>query len=112
MFSGAHIVLYSRDAEADKAFFRDVLEFDNVDAGSGRLIFKLPPAETQFHPSDENDRHELFLMCDDVEAMITRLTGKGVACEPIVNPGWGKLTRISLPGGGTLGLYEPRHARP
>src|SRR5690348_231895 len=112
MITGAHIVLYSKDAEADKAFLRDVLEFDYVDAGTGRLIFKLPPAETQLHPSDENDRHELFLICDDVEAETARLTEKGVACEPLVNPGWGRLTRITLPGGGSLGLYQARHARP
>ena len=101
MFTGAHVVIYSKDAEADKAFIRDVLEFSYVDAGTGRLIFKLPPAETQFHPSDENDKHELFLMCDDVAAVIAKLGDKGVACEPLVNAGWGQLTRISLPGGGS-----------
>jgi hypothetical protein len=112
MINGAHIVIYSRDAEADRNLLKEVLGFPHVDVGHGWLIFRLPPAEAAVHPSDENDRHELFLMCDDVEAAVETLRARGVACEPFSTPGWGKVTRIRLPGGGTLGLYEPRHARP
>ena len=112
MINGAHLVVYSTDAEADKAFFRDVLGFANVDAGAGRLIFKLPPGEMQVHPAEQNGRHELFRMCDDVDRTIAVLSERGVACEPVSDQGWGRLTRIALPGGGDLGLYEPRHARP
>jgi hypothetical protein len=112
MINGAHIIVYSKDAEADKAFLRDILEFGHVDVGHGGLIFKLPPAELAVHPSDENDKHELFLMCDDVEGVVKKLNARGVACEPFSTQGWGKLTRVALPGGGALGLYEPRHARP
>src|SRR5215813_4596075 len=82
---------------------------------SGRgpwLIFRLPPAEAAVHPSEENDRHELYLMCDDIEGAVKKLNTRGVACEPFRTQGWGIATRIRLPGGGTLGLYEPRHARP
>ena len=112
MINGAHIVLYSTDAEADRNLLRDVLEFPYVDVGHDWLIFRLPPAEVAVHPSDENDKHELFLMCDDVESAVNRLTARGVACEPFNTQGWGKVTRIRLPGGGGLGLYEPSHARP
>jgi catechol 2,3-dioxygenase-like lactoylglutathione lyase family enzyme len=110
MINGAHIVIYSKDAEADRAVFRDVLGFDHVDVGHGWLIFTLPPAELAVHPSDENDKHKLFLMCDDVEGAVKTLKAKGIACEPFSTQGWGKSTRLALPGGGGLGLYEPRHA--
>lgn len=112
MITGTHILIYTSNPEADRAFFRDVLDFRAVDVGHGWLIFALPASEIAVHPSEENDRHEFFLMCDDVEAEIRRLGTHGVTCEPVSNPGWGRLTRIRLPGGGTLGLYEPRHARP
>jgi catechol 2,3-dioxygenase-like lactoylglutathione lyase family enzyme len=112
MINGAHIVIYSRDAEADRALFRDVLDFKYVDVGHGWLIFELPPAELAIHPSDENDRHELFLMCDDVYAAVKALSARGVSCEPFSAQRWGKSTRFALPGGGSVGLYEPRHARP
>jgi catechol 2,3-dioxygenase-like lactoylglutathione lyase family enzyme len=112
MISGAHVIVYSKDAEADKAFLRDVLEFGHVDVGHGWLIFALPPAEVAVHPSDENDKHELFLMCDDIEGAVKKLTARGVTCEPFSTQGWGRSTRLKLPGGGSLGLYEPRHARP
>jgi hypothetical protein len=112
MINGAHVVIYSKDAEADKVFLRDILELDHVDVGHGWLIFRLPPAELAVHPSDENDKHELFLMTDDVEGAVKKLDARGVACEPFSTQGWGKMTRLRLPGGGSLGLYEPRHARP
>jgi len=112
LINGTHIVICSRDVEADLAFFKDVLKFDNIDIGNGRLLFKLPPSELGVHESDENDNHELYLMCDDVDTEVARLANAGVACEPVVDRGWGLLTSIALPGGGKLGLYQPRHARP
>ncbi len=112
MITGAHIVIYSTDADGDRAWLRDVLGLDHVDAGHGWLIFKLPPAEAAVHPADSPGRHELYLMCDDVDAEVARLTAKGVACDPIGAQGWGRSTHIALPSGARLGLYEPRHARP
>ncbi len=109
MFSGAHIVIYSRDVEADRAFFRDVLGFPSVDAGHGWLIFALPPAEVACHPAEENGKHEFYLMCDDVEDTIRTLAKQNVPCDPAANVGWGVLTYLTLPGGGKLGLYQPRH---
>jgi catechol 2,3-dioxygenase-like lactoylglutathione lyase family enzyme len=106
---GAHTILYSRDAEADRAFIRDVLGFTHIDAGHGWLIFALPPAEVAVHPSDENNVHELFLMTDDLAGLMADLKAKGVACSPPEEPRWGILTRITLPGGGQLGVYQPRH---
>jgi catechol 2,3-dioxygenase-like lactoylglutathione lyase family enzyme len=112
MINGAHVILYSRDAEADRCFFRDVLGCQHVDAGDGWLIFKLPPAEVAIHPTDGPDVHELFLMCDDINATIAELTAKGVQLTPISEERWGLRTSLRLPGGGELGLYEPRHSRP
>lgn len=112
MINGAHVIIYSKNAEADRAFLRDVLGLDHVDVGHGWLIFALPPAEVAVHPSDENNLHEVYLMCDDVDAEIRKLKAHGAPCDPISTPGWGRLTWITLPGGGKLGLYEPRHARP
>jgi hypothetical protein len=112
MIIGAHSIIYSTNPEADRAFFRDVLDFPSVDVGDGWLIFGLPPAEVAVHPSDQNDEHEFYLMCDDVEALIAQLKEQNVACGPVQNLGWGLLTNITLPGRGTLGIYQPRHARP
>ncbi|HXC54992.1 MAG TPA: hypothetical protein VNU97_06830 [Rhizomicrobium sp.] len=112
MINGAHVIVYSKNAEADKAFFKTVLKFPNVDAGHGWLIFKLPDAEVAVHPSDENDSHEFYLMTDDLDAEMARLKKAGVACSEPSQQGWGRLTRIKLPGGGEVGLYQPRHARP
>lgn len=112
MINGAHVVIYSKDAEADKAFFRDILKWDHVDVGHNWLIFKLPPAEMAVHPSDENDQHEVWLMCDDLDAEMASLKAAGVACEAPSAQGWGRVTHLALPGGGRLGLYQPRHARP
>ena len=109
MLTGAHVILYSKDPDADRAFFKDVLGFPAVDAGHGWLIFALPPAEAAFHPAGENDRHELYLMCDDVEAEIRTLASKDVACSAVVEERWGRRTRIMLPGGGEVGLYQPKH---
>ena len=112
MIIGAHSILYSKDAEADRAFLRDVLKFPFVDAHEGWLIFGLPPSEVAVHPSEENDVHELYLMCDDVEAFLADMNARGVVCGPVHNQGWGLLTHVMLPGGGKLGVYQPRHARP
>jgi catechol 2,3-dioxygenase-like lactoylglutathione lyase family enzyme len=109
MISGAHIIIFSKDAEADRAFFRDILNFKSVDAGHGWLIFALPPAEAAVHPAEDGPRHELYLMCDDLEAEIGALKAKGVACAKIETPRWGSVTRIALPGGGQVGLYQPKH---
>lgn len=112
MITGAHSIIYSTNAEADRAFLRDVLRFPNVDVGDGWLIFGLPPSEVAVHPSDKNNEHEFYLMCDDVEALITRMKEQNVPCDPVQNQGWGLLTNVTLPGGGKLGIYQPRHARP
>ena len=112
MINGAHSVIYSRDPEADRTFLRDTLGLSHVDVGEGWLIFGLPPAEVAVHPSDRNDVHELFLMCDDIDALMAEMREKGVACDPVERQPWGALTRLTLPGGGKLGVYQPRHARP
>lgn len=109
MINGAHIIVYSKDADADRAFFKDVLGFHSVDAGHGWLIFALPPSEAAFHPGDENNQHELYLMCDDLKAEMSSLAAKGVRCGEVSEPPWGVLTTIHLPGGGKLGLYQPKH---
>jgi hypothetical protein len=112
MITGAHSIIYSADAEADRAFLRDVLKFPHVDVGDGWLIFGLPPAEVAVHPSSKNDVHEFYLMCDDVDAFVAEMATHSVECTPVQNQGWGLLTQITLPGGGKLGVYQPRHARP
>ncbi|MFF0816790.1 VOC family protein [Rhodococcus sp. NPDC003318] len=112
MIRAAHVVLYSTNAEADRAFFRDVLEYPSVDAGHGWLIFALPPAELAVHPADTDGVHELFLMCDDVEAFIARMSEHGVACSDPRRERWGLITHLTLPGGGGLGVYEPTHPSP
>lgn len=109
MINGAHIIIHSRDAEADRAFIRDVLKYPGVDAGGGWLIFKLPPAEVAVHPDKKNDAHELYLMCDDLKATMADLKRHKVACDKPLDLPWGKLTYFKLPGGGRLGLYEPKH---
>ena len=112
MINGGHIILYSKNAEADRQFIKDVLKFKYVDVHAGWLIFKLPPAEIAVHPAAENDKHEFFLMTDDLDLEIASLDKAGVACEAVTQQSWGRATRIKLPGGGTLGLYQPRHERP
>jgi hypothetical protein len=112
MIIGAHSILYSRNPDADRAFLRDTLGLPHVEVGEGWLIFGLPPAELAVHPSDDNDVHEFFLMCDDVEGFAGEMKRRGISCGEIQNMGWGRLTRVTLPGGGKLGVYQPRHARP
>lgn len=113
MITGTHAIVYNRDAQALRAFFRDVLEFDSVDTGDGWLIFNLPPAELGVHPTEGAGAHELYLMCDDINATVKELEAKGVEfVRPVEDAGWGLLTAMRVPGGGELGIYEPRHASP
>jgi catechol 2,3-dioxygenase-like lactoylglutathione lyase family enzyme len=110
VINGAHVILYSRDAEADRAFLRDVLGLPGVDAGDGWLIFKLPPAEVAAHPTDGAPVHELYFMCDDLDATLAELSGKGVEIAgPPADHGWGVLATIRLPSGSELPIYQPRH---
>lgn len=109
MIFGAHIVIYSRDAAADRAFFRDVLGLASVDAGHDWLIFALPPAELAVHPVGGGGSHELYLMCDDLRSEMDTLAEKGVQCSDIEEARWGSVTKLQLPGGGAVGLYQPRH---
>ncbi len=108
MVFGAHLILYSTDAEADRRFLAEMLGFESVDAGHGWLIFALPPAEVAVHPA-EAPSAEMYLMCDDLEAQMASLVARGVACSPVQEARWGSITTISLPGGGEIGLYQPRH---
>ena len=109
MIFGAHVIVYSKDATADRAFLRDILGFGSVDAGHGWLIFALPPAEVAVHPAEDNDRHELYFMCDDLRAEILTLAEKGVRCSEVQEARWGSVTKIRLPGGSEVGLYQPKH---
>lgn len=111
MIRGLHAILYAEDAEKIRAFLRDVLGLKSVDAGHGWLIFAAPPAELAAHPIDagEKPHHELFFMCDDLRATINELADKGVRCGAVIEARWGSSTTIHLPGGGELGLYQPRH---
>ena len=114
MITGVHAIVYSQEAERLRAFFADVLGLPSVDAGGGWLIFALPPAELAAHPTDgEGGRHELYLMCDDIEATVAELEAKGVElAQPIRRERWGLITMLRLPGGGELALYPPTHPRP
>ena len=109
---GAHVIVYSKDADADRAFLRDVLGLPNVDVGGGWLIFALPPAEVATHPGERNEAHELYLMCNDVASFVADMEARGIACAPVHEERWGSLTRLTLPGGGGLGVYQPKHASP
>jgi hypothetical protein len=110
VINGAHLIVYSRDPEADRAFFRDTLGYHHVDAGHGWLIFALPPAEVALHPTDGPPSHELYLMCDDLAQTMAELAAKGVEfTSPATQQRWGLSTSVRLPGGGELGLYQPSH---
>jgi catechol 2,3-dioxygenase-like lactoylglutathione lyase family enzyme len=103
------VIVYSKNAEADRAFFRDILGFKSVDAGHGWLIFALPPAEAAIHPSDGSGTHELYFTCDDLKAEIASLAKKGVKCSEVHEERWGSITKMRRPGGGEIGLYQPKH---
>ncbi len=112
MTTGIHFILYSKDAEADKSFFRDVLKLTNVDVGDSWLIFGLPPSELAVHPSETNGQHEIYLMCDDIKTFVQQMNKQKIVCSEIKDEGWGQLVQLTLPGGGKIGVYQPRHARP
>ena len=115
MLIGAHTIIYSKDPAADRAFSRDVLGLPHVDVGEGWLIFSLPPSELAFHPDGDgfgNGSHEFYFMCEDIQAFVAAMGAAGIACTAVKALDWGQLTRITLPGGGKLGVYQPRHARP
>jgi catechol 2,3-dioxygenase-like lactoylglutathione lyase family enzyme len=113
VITGLHTIVYASDPDAARTFFRDVLEFPHVDAGDDWLIFRLPPVELALHPAESGGAHELYLMCDDIEATVADLTAKGVEFTgPVADRGWGLLTTLKVPGAGTMGLYEPKHPSP
>jgi hypothetical protein len=112
MIIGSHLIIYSRNAEADRAFLQQVLKFPHVDVGGGWLIFGLPPSEVAFHPHEQPREHEFYLMCSDIGAFVRDMQDYNIACSPVKTERWGLLTQLTLPGGGQLGVYEPRHARP
>jgi len=109
MIFGAHVILYSKNAEADRAFFRDVLGFKSVDAGHGWLIFALPPGEAAVHPSDGSGTQEVYFMSDDLKSEMASLAKKNVECSEVQEARWGSITKMRLPGGGKVGLYQPKH---
>ena len=112
MITGAHAIIYSSAADEARAFFRDILGFASVDAGGGWLVFALPPAELAVHPTEGEAQLELYLMCDDINATVDEMTGKGAeVSKQVSDEGWGLLTSLTLPGGFELGLYEPRHPK-
>ena len=112
MFNGGHVVIYTADAEADRRFFRDVIGLECVDVGDGWLIFSLPQSEIAFHPHGTSTAHEFYFMCDDIQAVCSTLNKEGVDYSEPVDEGWGILSKFTLPGGGEVGFYQPRHARP
>lgn len=112
MITGTHVMIYSQDAEADRAFIRDILEIPCIDSGGGWLIFRLPPGELGVHPGERNDVHEFYLICDSLDETIAELSQKGVAAGEIMTAEWGRATSVPLPGGGKIGVYEAYHAHP
>lgn len=112
MITGVHTIIYSTNSEADKAFFKDVLKLNNVDVGHGWLIFALPPSELAVHPSDSSQHHEIYLMCDNIQSFVQQMETHHIACSDIQKQSWGQLVQLTLPGGGKMAVYEPRHERP
>lgn len=112
MFNGGHTVIYSNDPEADRRVFKEVLELKNVDVGDGWLVFALPQSEIAFHPHNTSTAHEFYFMCDDIEVARSTLSNHGIECSEPVDEGWGVLASFTLPGGGSIGFYQPRHERP
>ena len=109
MISGAHVIVYSKDAEADRVFFRNELNLKSVDTSQNWLIFALPPSEAAFHPSGKNGPHELYFLCDSLQSEMAALAKKGVKCSKVEEARWGSITKMKLPGGGEIGLYQPKH---
>ena len=109
MINGAHVIIYSKNVDADRAFFRDVLQLPAVDAGRGWLIFALPPPELAMHPAEENESHELYLMCPDLKAVLASLQANHVRFDAPTEARWGTIVHVDLPSGGRIGLYQPKH---
>jgi predicted enzyme related to lactoylglutathione lyase len=112
VINGAHMIIYSKDPAADRAFFRDVLQWPHVDAHDGWLIFAMPPSEVACHPLMNGEKHEIYLMCEDVDAFVASMREQGHDCGDVSDKGWGRFTVLTLPSGGELGVYEPRHRSP
>jgi hypothetical protein len=112
MITGAHMIIYSKNPDADRIFFRDVLKFTHVDVGDGWLIFGLPPSEIAIHPSAKNNLQEVYFLCDDINKFIGVMKNNKIKCSRVKDQGWGLLIQLSLPGGGKLGIYQPKHERP
>ena len=112
MITGCHFIIYSKNPEKDRDFFKKVLKFPHVDVGDGWLIFGLPPSEVAVHPSEKNNIQELYLMCDDIKKTITQMKKHKVQCGRITDQPWGLLTDLKLPGGGKIKIYQPFHDRP
>jgi len=112
MITGAHSIIYSDQPEADRKFLQEILGLPYVDVGRGWLIFGLPPAEIAVHPGESNDRQELYFMCENIIEFVSHMDEHNIKCDVIEDQGWGMLTRIRLPGGGKIGVYQPRHPRP
>ncbi len=112
MITGAHSIIYSTDPKADRNFFKKILKLPNVDIGHGWLIFGLPPSEIAVHPASENGLHEFYLICDDINQFVNEMSNYKIVCSVIENQSWGLLTYLTLPGGGKIGVYEPKHLRP
>ncbi len=112
MINGAHMVLYTSDAEADRGFLRDVLKLPNVDAGNGWLIFGLPPSEIAVHPAEASGKQGVYFMCEDIEAFVASMKEHGRPVAEVRDEGWGLLCTVTLPSGSEVGVYQPRHARP
>jgi hypothetical protein len=112
MIIGAHSIIYSAYPEKDRAFIRDVLKFPYVEVGSGWLIFGLPPSELAIHPSKRNNIQEFYLMCDDIRKLVNEMKELKIECSKVQRQHWGLMTKLRLPGGGNLKIYEPTHARP
>ncbi len=111
MITGAHAIVYSTKPDADRAFMRDVLGLPSIDTGGGWLIFGLPSSEVAVHPAEENGRHELYFLVTNVAAFVARMKRQKITCSALQTERWGVITNVTLPGGGTIGVYEPRHAR-
>ena len=112
MINGAHVVVFSTDPESDRIFFRDILKLSSVDAGEGWLIFSLPPSEVAVHPGNKNNIHQLYLTCANINIFVSEMKSKDIKCSEISNETWGQISSLTLPGGGTIGVYQPAHERP
>jgi len=112
MITGAHSIIYSTNPEADRVFLRDVIKLPFVDIGNGWLIFGLPSTEVSIHPSDANNVHEFYLICENIDGFVDEMKKHNIACSLIKDQSWGLLVHLTLPGGGKLGVYQARHAHP